>query len=152
MCQKQPNLFSMRFSDPQGDRLVVDGKDFCQYTPSTDPQQAICAPVERAGGSPDFHAQFLARPAEKYRVRMDGQENVDGSATYRVVLEPIQPAGFREAALWIDARNSLLRRVEIREENGSVNRISLRNIDLSATPAADTFRFDPPAGVEVLRP
>ena len=152
MCQKQPNLFSMRFTQPQGDRLVVDGKDFCQYTPSTDPKQAICASVERAGGSPNFHSQFLDRPAEKYRMRLDGQESVEGSQTHRVVLVPITPTAFREAVLWIDARTSLLRRVEIREENGSVNRITFSNIDLSATPSADTFRFTPPVGVEVLRP
>jgi outer membrane lipoprotein-sorting protein len=69
-----------------------------------------------------------------------------------VVLVPIQPVGFREAVLWIDARTSLVRRVEIREENGSVQRLSLSNIDLSATPPADEFRFTPPAGVEVVRP
>jgi outer membrane lipoprotein carrier protein len=152
MCQKQPNLFSMRFTEPQGDRLVVDGREFCQYTPSTDPKQAICAGVERAGGSPDFHSQFLDRPAEKYRMRLDGQEAVDGSQTHKVVLVPLSAAAFREAVLWIDARQSLVRRVEIREENGSVNRISFSNIDLRASPSAETFRFAPPAGVEVVRP
>jgi outer membrane lipoprotein carrier protein len=152
LCQKRPNLFMMRFSEPAGDRLIADGRDFCQYTPSTDPKQAICMSMERAGGSPDFHSQFLDRPAEKYRTRLDGQETVDGSVTHRVVLVPIQPVGFREAVLWIDARTSLVRRVEIREENGSVQRLSLSNIDLSATPPADEFRFTPPAGVEVVRP
>jgi outer membrane lipoprotein-sorting protein len=45
-----------------------------------------------------------------------------------------------------------VRRLELREENGSVNRISLSNIDLNASAPADAFRFTPPAGVEVLRP
>jgi outer membrane lipoprotein carrier protein len=152
MCQKTPNLFMMRFAEPAGDRLVVDGKDFCQYTPSTDPKQAICVSLERAGGSPNFHSQFLDRPAEKYRMRLDGQEAVDGSQTHRVVLVPIAPTSFREATLWVDTRTSLVRRLELREENGSVNRISLSNIDLTASAPADAFRFTPPAGVEVLRP
>jgi outer membrane lipoprotein-sorting protein len=152
LCQQQPNLFSMRFSEPSGDRVIADGKDFCQYTPSTDPKQAICIPMSRAGTSYDFHKEFLDRPAEKYNLRLNGQEAVDGSQTHRVVLVPKQAAGYRQATLWIDARTNLLRRVELNEENGTVQRITMSNIDLQATPPASSFRVDLPAGVQVVRP
>ena len=29
LCQESPNLFAMRFSDPEGDLLVADGEAFC---------------------------------------------------------------------------------------------------------------------------
>ena len=152
LCQQQPNLFMMRFSEPSGDRVIADGKDFCQYTPSTDAKQAICIPMARAGNSYDFHKEFLDRPAEKYNLRLNGQEAVDGSQTRRVVLVPKQASGYRQATLWIDARTNLLRRVELQEENGTVQRITMSNIDLRATPPASSFRVDLPAGVQVVRP
>jgi outer membrane lipoprotein carrier protein len=152
LCQKQPNLFMMRFTDPQGDLVIADGVHFWQYTPSTDPRQAIQARMESVGGAFDFHREFLENPGEKYEARLDGQEAIDGNGTHRVVLVPRRPAGFREAVLWIDVGSSLVRRVEVREENGSVTTVSLSGIDLNATPSADLFRFTPPAGVEILRP
>jgi outer membrane lipoprotein-sorting protein len=45
-----------------------------------------------------------------------------------------------------------VRRVEVREENGSVTSVTLSAIDLDATPPADLFRYDPPPGVQILRP
>jgi outer membrane lipoprotein-sorting protein len=142
----------MRFIDPAGDLLVADGEHFWQYTPSTDPRQALQAPLESVGGDFDFHREFLENPGEKYEARLDGQETIDGSNTHRVALVPRRPTNFREAVLWIDARTSVVRRVEIREENGSVTTVSLSGIDLDATPSADLFRFTPPPGVEILRP
>jgi outer membrane lipoprotein carrier protein len=152
LCQQLPNFFMMRFTEPAGDRLIADGREFCQYTPSTDPKQAICIPMAKAGGAYDFRKEFLDRTAEKFQVRLAGQEAVDGSQTHRISLLPRQPSGYREAVLWIDTRSSLVRRVEIREENGSVTRISMSDIDLNARPPADAFRFTAPPGVEVLRP
>jgi outer membrane lipoprotein carrier protein len=152
LCQQQPNLFMMRFSEPAGDRVIADGKDFCQYTPSTDAKQAICIPMSRAGNAYDFHREFLERPAEKYNLTLEGQEAVDGAQTHRVLLVPKQAAGYRQAKLWIDARTSLVKRLELQEENGTVQRITMSNIDLSATPPANAFRVDLPAGVEVIRP
>jgi outer membrane lipoprotein-sorting protein len=152
LCQQQPNLFMMRFSEPSGDRVIADGRDFCQYTPSTDPKQAICIPMSRAGTSYDFHKEFLDRPAEKYTLTLSGQESIDGSQTRRVVLVPRQASGYRQATLWIDARTNLLRRVELHEENGTVQRITMTNIDLRATPPANAFRVDLPSGVQVVRP
>jgi outer membrane lipoprotein-sorting protein len=152
LCQKQPNLFMMRFTEPSGDRVIADGKDFCQYTPSTDPKQAICIPMSRAGNAYDFHREFLERPAEKYNLTLEGQEAIDGAQTHRVLLVPKQAAGYRQAKLWIDARTRLVKQLELHEENGTIQRITMSNIDLSATPPANAFRVDLPAGVEVLRP
>ena len=98
MCQQQPNLFMMRFTQPSGDRVIADGREYCQYTPSTDPKQAICIPMSRAGNTYDFHREFLENPTQKYTIRLNGQEAIDGGQTNRVVLVPKQPAGFRQAA------------------------------------------------------
>src|SRR5688572_33017985 len=58
LCQKQPNLFMMRFTEPAGDRLIADGEFFWHYTPSTDARQVIQFPMARAGGTYDFRVEF----------------------------------------------------------------------------------------------
>src|SRR5882672_11339944 len=39
LYQKPPNLFAMRFTRPNGDRIVADGRHLWLYTPSTTPDQ-----------------------------------------------------------------------------------------------------------------
>jgi len=152
LCQKQPDLFSMRFSDPEGDRIVADGQFLWLYTPSTNAQSVLRSPMSSASGAFDFHREFLENPGQKYEARLDGQETLDGNATHRIAVVPRQPTGYRDAILWIDVRSSLVRRVQIREENGSVRTVSLTNIDMGASPSADTFRFVPPQGTQILTP
>ena len=151
ICQKQPNLFMMRFSDPAGDALVADGQAFWRYTPSTDPKAVIQLPLDRVGAI-DPYREFLQDTSRKYDARLNGQETIAGSAAHRIVLVPKQPASYREAELWIDARSNLLRRVELREENGVVRRISLSNIALDAPLPADAFIFKQPPGTQIIRP
>jgi len=153
LCQQRPNLFTMRFTDPDGDRIVADGQYLWHYTPSTDRGQVVRIPLAAgAHGALDFHREFLENPAEKYVTRLEGQETVAGNATHRILLRPRQPSGYREAVLWIDVRSSLVRRVEIREENGSVKTITLSSIELGATPPTDAFRFTPPPGTQIFTP
>ena len=41
LCQKRPNLFSMRFTEPAGDALVADGEHFWVFYPSVDSVQVL---------------------------------------------------------------------------------------------------------------
>lgn len=150
LCQASPNLFAMRFSDPEGDAVVVDGESTWVYFPSLDPKQVFKGPVEASAGGRDFHREFLERPEEKYHVRYEAAEAVDGIATHRLRLVPKQPAGYTAAVLWIDIREPLLRRIRIVEENESVRTITLRDIDLDATPDPQMFSFTPPPGALVI--
>ena len=150
MCQKQPNLFMMRFSEPAGDLVVADGEWLWIYFPSNDAKQVLRAPLGSAPGAFDFHREFLESPREKYTVRLDGESTVDGRRVHRLSLTPRGEAAYREALLWIDATSHVIRRVEIREENGNVRAVSLSNLELGADPGAAAFRFTPPPGTQVI--
>jgi chaperone LolA len=152
LCQARPNLFAMRFSDPEGDAVVVDGESTWVYFPSLDAKQVFKGPVEASAGGRDFHREFLERPEEKYHVRYEAAEAVEGIATHRLRLVPKRPAGSTAAVLWIDIRAPLLRRIRIEEENQSVRTITLRDIDLEATPDPEMFSFSPPPGALVISP
>ncbi len=72
LCQEKPNLFAMRFSDPQGDLLVADGEFFWVYYPSTDPRQVLQFDMEVQPGGLDFHREFLEAPADQVRNGLPG--------------------------------------------------------------------------------
>lgn len=148
LCQARPNLFAMRFADPAGDVLVVDGTTFWYYFPSNDPKQAFRAPAERAGGQ-DFHREFLENPRSKYTVTYEGQEQIEGVGTHRLRLVPRTRASYRAAVLWLEEGTSLLRQVRLEEENGNRRTITMSDIQFDVAPPAGFFTFSPPAGVTV---
>jgi outer membrane lipoprotein-sorting protein len=149
LCQARPNLFAMRFSQPAGDVVVIDGTTFWYYFHSNDPRQAFRAPAERAGGQ-DFHREFLDNPLGKYAATYEGEEQVGGAATHRLRLIPRARASYRAAVLWLEDGTSLLRQIRIEEENGSRRTITLSSIEFDVTPPAGFFTFTPPASVTTL--
>ena len=149
LCQARPNLFAMRFTDPAGDVVVIDGTTFWYYLPSNDPKQAFRAPAERAGGQ-DFHREFLENPRSKYTVTHEGEEQVGGATTHRLRLIPRARASYRAAVLWLEEGTSLLRQIRVEEENGNRRTITLTGIQFDVTPPAGFFAFTPPAGVTTL--
>jgi outer membrane lipoprotein carrier protein len=149
LCQARPNLFGMRFSDPAGDLVVVDGATFWYYFPSNDPRQAFRAPAERAGGQ-DFHREFLDDPRSKYTVTYEGQETVAGAGTHRLRLVPRARTSYRAAVLWLEEGTSLLRQIRVEEENGNRRTVTLSDIQFDVTPPSAFFRFAPPAGVTTM--
>ena len=150
ICQKQPDLFLMRFTEPEGDVVVADGEWLWIYYPSTDPGQVIRSPLSGSGGRFDFHREFLEDPGEKYAATWVGRERVDGREADVIRLVPRGSSAYRSARIWLEARTLLLLRLEIRQENGSVRRVWLSGQEVNPSLADSLFRFEPPAGAQVI--
>ncbi len=151
LCQDQPNLFAMIFSDPDGDRIISDGRYFWVYYPSIDSVQVIRADLEQGGAEHDFFRRFLDEPNRKYRSTRTGDEEVAGRTTHRVELDPVSDRGFVSAVVWIDQETNLIRRLQVHEDNGSIRTVTLTGFDEAAAPAADLFTFEPPPGAHVIQ-
>jgi outer membrane lipoprotein-sorting protein len=151
LCQRPPGRFEMRFTDPEGDRIVADGTHIWIYFPSTDPGQAFQIRAPGAQGRFDFHSEFLSEPGRRYRSTLEGREEVDGRTAHRILLEPREPSPYARVRVWVDAENHLVRRMEIHEEGETVRLLDFRNIRLNPELEADRFAFDPPPGVQVIR-
>jgi len=151
LCQAQPDLFAMRWSEPEGDVVVADGEYFWVYYPSADPGQVLQFSMAVRPGGLDFNREFLEAPAEKYHLSFVGEESVAGHAAYVISAKPREPAGFTETRLWLDRDRSLILQARIGMENGSVRTLTLYDIDLSPPPDSDRFRFVPPPGAQVIR-
>lgn len=150
ICQRRPNLFSMRFTDPDGDMVISDGEHFWVYYPSLDPSQVVRYAVAGSPGGYDFHREFLDDPGAKYVVRDGGADVVDGRECRIVELAPRGEAAYRRARLWLDVEDHLLRRTELHQENGSVRTLTLRNPELSPLLDGDVFAFRVPEGARVM--
>lgn len=150
LCQERPDRFAMRFTEPAGDAVVMDGTWVWVYYPSMDPKQVLRFPVARSPGGFDLYREFLDRPAEKYRATLEAREAVEGRPAHRVRLVPRQPTSYQAAVVWIDVADRTLRQVRVEEENGSVRTVTLRGVTLGAAAPAGWFTFTPPAGAQVI--
>jgi outer membrane lipoprotein carrier protein len=149
LCSRQPDRFAMRFTEPAGDLLVADGTWLWLYQPSADAKQVLRSALAGGTRGIDFYAEFLAEPRVKYTVEDLGREQLEGRTVHHLRLVPKAAAPYRNAELWIDVESAHVRRVTIREENGSVRVISLGPSEVGAPPA-DFFRFVPPPGSQVI--
>lgn len=150
LCSRQPSLFSMRFTEPLGDVVLADGTWLWVYLPSSDTRQVLRSALATGPRGVDFYSEFLDAPRDKYRAAYEARDKVGGTVVHRIGLTPLQPAPYRSAVLWIEADGSLLRKVEITEENGSVRTVTLGEVQVSPRFATDTFSFTPPAGAQVI--
>lgn len=149
--QRRPDRFLMKFSQPDGDRIVADGEHIWVYYPSADPGQVIRAPVSAAGaGGVDLQAQFVGDPTTRFAATLNGTEAVGGRDAWVVTLDPRANAPYSKLKVWIDRRDHLVRRFEITELNGVVRHFDLSNLRTNLSLSDDVFRFTPPDGVRVI--
>jgi outer membrane lipoprotein carrier protein len=150
LCQRRPDRFEMRFSDPEGDRVVADGTYLWAYFPSTDPGQAYRTDPGAAEGRFDLHREFLTDPGTRYRPTLEGTETVDGRSARVLLLEPVGSSLYVRARIWVDVQDALIRKIEITETEGFVRTVELEGLRLNPQIPADRFRFEPPPGVRVV--
>jgi outer membrane lipoprotein-sorting protein len=152
LVQSGQNKLAMRFTDPKGDAIVVDGTNVWVYTPSTTENQVIRMPLP-SGPVYGFNlmAWLLDRPNERYRISYLRRDFVDFSQVDVLRFEPMSPdMPFRKAVLWIDRDSGLPRKMEIEEEPGAVRTLSLSKMRTNQPVSEKTFRFDVPSGVRVV--
>ncbi len=149
LCQRV-DRFEMRFTDPEGDRIVADGTHLWIYLPSTDPGQVFRTSPSEVGGRFDLHSEFLTDPGVRYAPRIEGETEIEGRAVTLLRLNPVGPSPFVTARLWVDDADRLIRRVEITEDEGFVRTLDLTGIRLNPTIPGERFRFEVPPGVQVI--
>lgn len=150
LCQGAPNLFAMRFDDPAGDLIVVDGEHAWVYFPSNDEKTVLKTSAARAAGGQDFHREFLVDPEAKYDIEYEALDELEGRRVHRLRMTPLNPMSYRHAVLWIDDGEPVLRRLRLEEENGSVRTITLADVGFGADPGTGWFSFTPPEGALVM--
>jgi outer membrane lipoprotein-sorting protein len=153
LVQAGPSKLAMRFSDPPGEAIVIDGQHVWVYTPSTVPDQVVRMAVPSGGPVYGYNllAWLLDRPNERYRPSYLRSERIDGRTTDAIELVPAVPdLPFTKAVIWVDRDNALPRRLEIHEQSGAVRTLDLKRIRINQTLPERTFAFKVPAGARIV--
>jgi outer membrane lipoprotein carrier protein len=144
---------SMRFTDPAGEAIVIDGKHVWIYTPSTVPGQVLRLKVPSGGPAYGYNllAWFLDRPAERYKASYVRTERVGGRTTDVIKLVPAVPdLPFTQSVIWLDREDALPRRLEIQERSGATRTLQLAKLRTNQQVTDRTFTFKVPPGARVV--
>ena len=152
LFQRRPSYFAMRFTDPNNDRVVADGRRLWLYTPSTTPGQVIRTAIPGTGTTgPNLIGQFVEHPRERYTARyVRSDSTADGAVDVLTLTPPAQDVPYSEATVWIAKRDGLVRRIEILESSGQRRTIMLRNLVVNRAINAREFRFSPTSALRVV--
>ncbi|MDE3053199.1 MAG: outer membrane lipoprotein carrier protein LolA [Gemmatimonadota bacterium] len=151
--QRRPDRLAVRFTDPDGDRIVADGRWLWLYLPSSTPGQVVRR-ADGADGSAtvDLTAQFLDDPFDRYTISGGAAATLDGRPVRVVTLVPRPggPAAFSNATVWIDDGDGYIRQFEVVQANGVTRRIHLTTLRVNVPLDDADFRFTVPKGVRVV--
>ena len=153
LVQAGPDKLSMRFSQPPGEAIVIDGQHVWVYTPSTVPDQVIRMAVPSGGPAYGYNllAWFLDRPSERYQASYLKSDRIDGRTMDVIQLIPAVPdLPFEKAVIWLDRESGLPRRLEIHEQSGATRTLSLANLRVNQQVSNRTFAFQVPKGARVV--
>jgi len=153
LVQSGEARLSMRFSEPPGEAIVIDGRFVWVYTPSTTPGQVLRLPVPSGGPVYGYNllAWLLDRPAERYSSTYVRPDRLDNRAMDVVEMIPTVPdMPFGRATVWLDRSDGLPRRMEIEETSGQRRTLTLHNLRVNQPVSAKAFTFDVPDGVRIV--
>ena len=143
---------AMRFSDPKGDLVLLDGTSVWIYTPSTTPGQVIRMPIPTDPVyGPNVLSRILDRPTERYQVTLLREEMVEGRTADVVEFLPTtEDPLFSKAVIWIDRGQALPRRLELDERTGVHRTLIFTKLRTNVAVGKNEFVFQVPDGVRVV--
>jgi outer membrane lipoprotein carrier protein len=152
LVQAGTSRLSMRFSDPAGDAIVMDGQRIWVYTPSTTPGQVLRFPLPTGPTfGPNVLAWLLDKPNERYRISYVKEDSLAGRVADVIGLEPLDAdLPFDRAVLWVDREDALPRRLEVRERRGTHRTLALSAIRTNGRLGEGVFKFTVPSGVRIV--
>jgi outer membrane lipoprotein carrier protein len=152
LVQSGTDRLAMRFADPDGEAIVMDGKQIWVYTPSTTPGQVLRLPIPSGPTfGPNVLAWLLERPSQRYRISFVRSDQIDKRAVDVIALVPLDTAlPFRRAVLWLDRQDALPRRLEVDERSGTKRTLTLSALRVNGPVDDNTFRFAVPPGIRVV--
>jgi outer membrane lipoprotein carrier protein len=152
LIQAGESRLAMRFTDPAGDAIVMDGEHIWVYTPSTTPGQVVRLkiPSDPTYG-PNLLAWFLTNPTERYKSRYLRSDAVGGRAVDLIALTPLDRSlPFTDAVVWLDQYDYLPRQLEVREKGGNRRTLTLSSVETNRRVSPNAFTFSVPKDVRVV--
>jgi outer membrane lipoprotein carrier protein len=145
---KKPGKMRWEMHNATEETIVADGTTLWIYRPED--QQAIRMPFAQAfrSSTPISFLTGVGRIAEDFDVRAGEREG----SSFTLVLVPKRgdQGDLGTLRLMVDASNYDIVGAEVVDPLGNTSRLKLANVRRNVGVADDTFRFQPPPGVDVL--
>ena len=150
VCQRQPSEFSMRFSKPDGDMVIVDGNFLWVFYPSIDRKQVMRFTASNSEGRFNFYKNLLRDPRERFDAEYQGIEEIGSTPSHKISVTPNVRSEFHSAVVWIDTDRFLITGIDVHDANESIRRIRLTDIQVDVEMPEDAFSFILPPGTVVI--
>ena len=150
VCQRQPSEFSMRFSKPDGDMVIVDGNFLWVFYPSIDRKQVMRFTASNSEGRFNFYKNLLRDPRERFDAEYQGIEEIGSVLSHKISVTPNVRSEFHSAVVWIDTDRFLITGIDVHDANESIRRIRLTDIKVDVDMPEDEFSFILPPGTVVI--
>jgi outer membrane lipoprotein-sorting protein len=153
LVQAGASKLAMRFTNPPGEAIIIDGEHVWIYTPSTVPDQVLRMKLPSGGPVYGYNiiAWLLDKPAERYEPKYLRQDKVGARSVDVIELVPAVPdLPFERAIVWLDRADALPRRLEITEHGGAIRTLTLSKVQVNQRVPDSTFTFTVPSGVRIV--
>ncbi|MFL5516014.1 MAG: LolA family protein [Gemmatimonadales bacterium] len=153
LVQAGASKLAMRFTNPPGEAIIIDGEHVWIYTPSTVPDQVLRMQLPSGGPVYGYNiiAWLLDKPAERYEPKYLRQDKVGARSVDVIELVPAVPdLPFERAIVWLDRADALPRRLEITEHGGAIRTLTLSKVQVNQRVPDSTFTFTVPSGVRIV--
>jgi chaperone LolA len=145
MILKNPDKFIIQTKD---ETIVCDGEFVWNY--SVENKQVIKNLVAQSQNlfKPN---QYLSNFRSEYVPRLKGEEKIDRTECFRLLLSPKKDDVFiKRMIIWVDKKNLLVRKLEYKDSNDNEVVLIFQRIKTNRKIKDSEFLFRAPAGVEEL--
>jgi len=144
----KPGRMRWTYEKPQPSETVTDGETLWIYDPANREVQQ-----HQLSGSAYLQGaaiQFLLGEGD---IRRDFRVRAENCGPDSVSLEllPRQDATYERLGLRVDPKSGEIRETTLVDLLGNVTIVTFSKVETNRDPPASVFRFDPPAGVKVLK-
>jgi outer membrane lipoprotein carrier protein len=150
LVQVGDGRLSLRFTEPAGELIVLDGRHVWMYLPSTEPGQVRKIPMSSL---PDYFnpRSLLNQPGRRFEAKSVRRDQLNGRPADVVLLTPRDPElPFSEVSLWVDREDGLPRRLQFKEKSGATRTFTFADVRTNQAIPDRTFTFQVPPGVRIV--
>ena len=145
MYLKNPDKFRIETKD---EVIVTDGKFLWTYSEQN--EQVIKSRLDRSKNifKPN---QYLSNFRKEYKAKLTGEEKIDKTKCYKLVLTPKKEELFiTKMIIWIDKKSLLAKKLEYQDSNDNQITLVFDHIKINKGIKDSKFVFKAPEGVEEL--